>query len=217
MKKYQTNDNYLDTIDTEEKAYVLGLITADGYHSEKLNTFYINLIESDKNLLEKVNSLFNINRELRKVLPRKEQHKVQYQMIVTSKLLSKRLIELGIRSNKSHTCLFSDDVPEHLIHHYMRGIFDGDGCISISKMRQGVFTLTGNKALVQKFESVLLRYVPVKPFTTAVRNADSKNIITIMKGGNVVVPLIFKFLYKDASIFIERKYQKFLSLPRTDI
>ena len=34
-RKYKLNCNYFDTIDTQEKAYILGILAADGYNNNK--------------------------------------------------------------------------------------------------------------------------------------------------------------------------------------
>lgn len=36
---HQFNHNYFKTIDTEEKAYILGFLYADGYNSDKTSSY----------------------------------------------------------------------------------------------------------------------------------------------------------------------------------
>ena len=49
------NENVFDSIDTEEKAYWLGFIFADGYISLKGNSFELSLKGSDSEHLDKFN------------------------------------------------------------------------------------------------------------------------------------------------------------------
>lgn len=60
---YDINENYFNQIDTPNKAYILGLLYADGNRSSRSNTISIRLQESDKNILE------NIKKELNAEVP----------------------------------------------------------------------------------------------------------------------------------------------------
>ena len=64
MKIYTINEDYFDIIDTEEKAYLLGFLYADGNHFTKKNRITIGLQEKDKHILEKFNELIGSNRPL---------------------------------------------------------------------------------------------------------------------------------------------------------
>ena len=55
-RKYNVNDNFFDNIDTEEKAYVLGFLFADGCIYKKRSQVYIKLNRKDKCILEKINT-----------------------------------------------------------------------------------------------------------------------------------------------------------------
>src|SRR5688572_7157509 len=48
QRKYNINHNYFDTINTEEKAYFLGLMYADGYNQQSLNRISLQLQDDDK-------------------------------------------------------------------------------------------------------------------------------------------------------------------------
>ena len=53
-RKYSFNENIFDEIDTAEKAYWIGFITADGYVNEEKNFLTIKLQYRDKNHLKKI-------------------------------------------------------------------------------------------------------------------------------------------------------------------
>ena len=52
-RKYTLNENYFDIIDTQEKAYIVGLLFSDGCISEINNAISISLKEEDKDILFK--------------------------------------------------------------------------------------------------------------------------------------------------------------------
>ena len=63
-RKYPIQEDFFDVIDTEEKAYVLGLLYADGYNNTDRNSVSLSLKESDKEILEKVTSLIQPTKPL---------------------------------------------------------------------------------------------------------------------------------------------------------
>ena len=50
-RKYNLDEHYFDKIDTPNKAYILGLLFADGNNSLVKSTIRISLQESDKDIL----------------------------------------------------------------------------------------------------------------------------------------------------------------------
>lgn len=216
--KYIINHDFFSVIDTEQKAYLLGIIYSDGYLNPKLNTLTINLVEDDKPLLETLNRLVNLDRNLRFIKPRKDTHKIQYQMTVTSKQITSDLIKLGVTNNKSLTITYPNFIPENLEHHFMRGVFDGDGSVSIGKRLNPQFSLSGNEIFVSEYITQmynLMNRVEKIKFYRRYKNGSISG--SYQTGGRERISLIGKFLYKDATIFMKRKYDKIMyvsSLPR---
>lgn len=54
--------------------------------------------------------------------------KNQYRLTINNKHISKRLAELGCGKAKTSVITFPtlEQVPENLIHHFIRGYFDGN-------------------------------------------------------------------------------------------
>ncbi len=139
--RYKINENYFSSIDTEEKAYFLGLLAADGCNTEECHKICLGLQLQDKYMVEKLNkALLDENRisysRPRKVLLKKENRIINCQgsanFALTNKKISSDLAKLTIISRKSLTLKFPshEQVPEYLIRHFIRGYMDGDGCLS---------------------------------------------------------------------------------------
>lgn len=64
-RKYTLNEEYFDFIDTPNKAYVLGLMCADGCNYPPKQTAFISLQESDRELLEKIKIEIGSNQPLK--------------------------------------------------------------------------------------------------------------------------------------------------------
>ncbi len=162
-RKYLINENYFDTIDNENKAYILGLLYADGNNYPELNTVQLSLIESDKLILDKITNLIQPDKPLKYVSKQYMRDKgvkasPQYNLIITNKHISKRLIELGLVKNKSLILTFpiKEQVPEHLYNHFIRGYFDGDGCIHVNKKNNHSFSMLGTKEFLEKVQNILV-------------------------------------------------------------
>jgi len=58
-RQYTFNEYIFENIDTEEKAYWLGFLMADGYNHESKTCVTLRLQEEDKEILEKFKSFLN--------------------------------------------------------------------------------------------------------------------------------------------------------------
>ena len=122
------NNNYFDKIDTEHKAYWLGFLFADGCIFN--NQLSIEIHEKDKELLEKFKEDLNLNS---KISIRHRKNTVICCIRMSSKHLCDTLSNYGIVQNKTKNTRHLPDVPTNLIPHFLRGLIDGDGWISIDK------------------------------------------------------------------------------------
>lgn len=94
-RKYSLNQNYFDCIDTEAKAYYLGLLYADGYNNEKGGEIHLSLQEEDKLILEKFLKELKSNQTLifLNLQEKNKNRKNIYRLSISSKQISKRLRE----------------------------------------------------------------------------------------------------------------------------
>lgn len=199
---YSFNHDIFKVIDTEEKAYWLGFLYADGcIRNDK--GLDLCLAAKDKNHLEKFKNFMESNKNIKF---RKSSN--SYRLSIDSIELVQDLIRLGCFQNKSLILDFptNKQVPEHLIHHFMRGYFDGDGCIYFGKDKSLRFILVGTNMFLNKYEEYILKILN--------RNNPNKRSYTgsaeeLHYGGNKQVKKIFNFLYKDATIYLERKFEIF--------
>ena len=77
-----------------------------------------------------------------------------YQIHISSKKITQDLINLGLHHNKSFTVQFPN-VPPELYWHYIRGVFDGDGCVytnkKIGKLRASIILSESMKNTIKSF------------------------------------------------------------------
>lgn len=199
------NHNYFKVIDDEHKAYWLGFLYADGYNNEKFYQVEITLKDEDKYILEELKkdceSIYDIKyKEVNlngKIFPCNR-------LTLYSKEISQDLKKLGCMQKKSLIIKFptEEQVPNSLIHHFMRGYFDGNGCIS------------GNNFMLNSTKDFLDEYIKRLRNNTDISKAGYFSIDgqghRWSHASKRDLQKIFNYLYKDATIYLHRKHNKFV-------
>jgi hypothetical protein len=202
--KYQFNHNYFDKIDTSNKAYFLGLMFADGNIGINNTSYVIKLISKDKNILEtfliELNSNSVIYRDYHKKYD-KECFRVQ----LNSKIMFDSLNRLGCTPRKSLTLKFPK-IDDKLVHHFIRGYFDGDGTVGVYSVKHSVWKrLMSGFCGTKEFLEVLVQYLPTKKKTVYSRTSNL-SLLSFSVEDSV---LLYKYMYKNATIYLHRKYTIF--------
>jgi hypothetical protein len=120
---------------TPEMAYVLGYIAADGTISiGKRGNCYLMIEATDRELTYFVRRALGSNHFVRK-RKREERWRSSYVLQIGSKEIVADLAKLGLTPKKSKR-LRMPVVPKELLHHFVRGYFDGDGNVQYAKSRR---------------------------------------------------------------------------------
>jgi hypothetical protein len=214
MRKYTLNDDYFENINTEDKAYFLGFIAADGNVTERYKNCRIVKIDIHKQdviILEKFKKCINFEGDIIYHTSRKNMCSIT----CTSVKMFNDLSKYGIVPRKTKILEFPN-IPDELIHHYMRGYFDGDGCISIHKEnrvgrgsdRGQVNIVSGSYKFIEKYVDILIDKTNIKRNKIMDRNTNGRYFV-IDWGGLSDVEKIYNFLYKDAKTYLNRKKDKY--------
>ena len=208
---YHFNEHWLDELDCAEKFYFLGFFAADGCNSKKYNNAKIKLQTCDLELLEKFKALLESDRPIynvhqKETKNRKESFAVNFEL--TSKYFCEKLEELGLSERKTYTLQLPDYIPDQYFRDYIRGVFDGDGNISVSYINKpkGLSSIAGNpkfllqiKEKIENFLSVHIAY-----------QENNKNCGYIKINRQEDLKIFLDWMYKDSSLYMERKHQKYL-------
>ena len=212
-RKYPIVEDFFDIIDTEEKAYILGLLYADGYNQTERNSVSIGLKEDDKEILEKMTELIqptkpllclNLSNARKRVGFENAQN--QYRLVIANKHISERLVELGCGKAKTHNLIFptEEQVPSHLIRHFIRGYFDGDGSVSGDKQKQISFVGTVN--FLKPLQQILMEELGFSETKLDRRHKERDNEIRSLRYCGINQCIKFRdWLYEDVTIFLKRK------------
>jgi len=210
-RRYQFNEKFFEFIDNEEKAYWLGFILADGCisYDKKRDTHYtvtLDLQVRDIEHLEKFKRCLNLH-----VPIRSNGIANCRQLYVNSKKLAESLVRLGITHRKSFI-VKPPRVRDDLQRHFWRGVFDGDGTISVLK-KEVCIGLTGNDHVCRSF-SKFLGFEGKFVYKRGKMTVSCFNINGTSAGRQNLILQQVEKLYKDSKVYLDRKYAKYQELKR---
>lgn len=197
-------------------AYVLGFFWADGcLVKAKRNSRGVSFecAEQDKDLIysirEAMRSEHKISERVRRQKSGKLTKMVQFQ--VFGERLVTDLESYGASQNKRHKNLEPLNVPSSEFPHFVRGFFDGDGCLSLKKSQRGAeLTFTGSHATLVWIRDGLSRLLGVEVRPVVERSYRTKAHTHDLKYFRLrTIESILNHLYEDAQLFLPRKKQKF--------
>lgn len=205
------NADYFENIDAEDKAYWLGFIWADGHVSIRAPWFLVVQIK-DYEHLEKLCSAIEYDGEIKIVSGSGyNPGAIHYRVAFCRKKICSDLNLLG-RNNNSRLI---PSIPNNLIHHFIRGYFDGDGSVYNSKSSsKGIqysylsVSIIGETELMNQFKEIFDNL----NISCTYKNTNSENMIYLVIHGGNNLRKFYEFLYEDATVYLDRKYEKFSQL-----
>lgn len=208
--KYAVNDNYFEKIDNEFKAYWLGFLMADGYVNEQTPCLELTLKSEDFQHIKKFKESLQSEAEIKnKRIKSYEASRIS----ICNKKIVEDLIKCGCVNNKSLIIEMPDYniVPKEFYRHFIRGFFDGDGCIYLNKelKKISVSFISNEKFISQLIEFLSKELDIIK--CSAERKENNKAVGCFWFGVENCYKL-FKYMYEDSNIFLDRKFKKFDSI-----
>ena len=213
--KCRLNENCFDNMNTEEQFYWLGFMYADGNISKEGNRVEMRLSLKDKDHLEKFRKFLQLTTEIRIG----ETNGIKFcHLSVRNKHLWNILNKLGCVPQKSLTLTFPNlnlfKNTENILH-FIRGYVDGDGCLTIfkdgDKLRTRL-TMVGTESFLNSINYLFSN----KGY---IRNKSTKNYTNQafeLKFSDIPSRILARYLYENATIYLDRKYEKFLEFCRLE-
>jgi len=215
MSKSIIDINDYKSVDKKEIAYILGLIWADGCvtfanNSSKTPIIKHSCVSYDSKSSDIIFSnlkwrlfYYNNNKSLGK-----NEMSVNW---ISSRDLGEYLISENYKNKNNGTYIYKNF--EKLKSHFLRGVFDGDGCITISKSmvkyKQISIYFSSTQNQDWKFITDILDEINVKYKCRICEDKLGRSSqIFINKSESIIN--ICEFMYKDSDgIRLERKYNKY--------
>lgn len=203
----------LQVIDTQEKAYLLGLFYADGNIHSTYCMSRLELSINDGELLFHLLKLFPFFEMRKDRETRLEIHNYQ-------KSLKEDLINNGCLPRKSFDNRENMHIPsvsDTLLRHFIRGYFDGDGGCTLSKSRnktqKRVYIYSASLNFLHEIADLLDTYNIKTSFTShTTYNIEVGKLQISTKNYNE----FYDFLYKEATIYLNRKKVVFEQILKTN-
>ena len=207
---YHFNEHYFDQIDSQDKAYILGLLWADGHNRVDKGGVILELQEDDRELLEKINNITENERPLRKVAlnDKNPAWKNQYNLLWQSKYLSNILNEYGMCQRKSLVLEFPQWLNKELYPHFIRGYMDGDGCVCYMKQHHKIqVSMVGTRIFLESIQKIC-ENIGVKSYIIHDKRANEV-ICQLEIVSNISSIAFLNWIYENANLKMERKYNKY--------
>jgi len=224
--KYSCNNNFFCEIDTEEKAYWLGFIYADGYITKKTKhgnrKFGVALSIKDIEHLKKLKSSLKSNHKIcvYKSVSGYSEGLEYCRLIITSIDITDALLTKGVLEEKTNVVNFpsSTQVPNDLLRHFIRGYMDGDGSITITKNKVFDIKICGTSELLNGIQSYFTDACEDVNFRTLQKRHKDRDVnnYTLQYGGNRQVEKLLDLLYSDATVYLDRKYCRYIKLKEAN-
>ncbi|OXB94693.1 LAGLIDADG family homing endonuclease [Parageobacillus galactosidasius] len=217
--RYTLNHDYFEEIDTEEKAYWLGFLYADGFvGNEKYNNIVLSLKQSDIGHIEKFAKAISYTGDIRITKRGNSFKPTSKQAIInfSSKKMASDLRHWGLFPGKSTKMKKFPSINKELIRHFIRGYFDGDGSIScyrnITRKKGKTYIYQKPNISIIGTESFIKEMATYLPHETRFIESHSENMIYLLATGKKPVYTIMSYLYNNATIYLERKFNKWLEI-----
>ena|SRR3989344_811059 len=203
-------------------AYVLGYLYADGNleYSPRIRGRYIRVTSTDKDRITSIRKLLKSKHSI-VVDKRDGNYKDKYLLRIGNCALYNQLAKFGVTPHKSLTmCLPS--IPIRFTGDFVRGYFDGDGCVyyeqgrgktSLIKKRLAVIFTSGSKTFLHQLNILLSQRAgtSIRTIYSYARNAHRLRYSTADS------KILFPFIYKNAKrkeLYLSRKYAIFYKYLR---
>lgn len=204
-RKYSLNEDCFGNFETEDSLYFFGLLLGDGNISKDRPRIKIGLQKCDKEILDKFAEFLGSDRPLKA-------YKNNYSLVIDSVRISEILLANNFEPCKSTR----ERIPKFYnredinMRHFWRGLIDADGSLFISKDQKEHLNLISSIEVINEFEAFVkfhtgISMTSVQQHTTTkdcyYANYYCRNALTVAD-----------MLYKDSSIFLQRKFEKYEEL-----
>lgn len=213
QRKYSLNEDYFD-IENHNMAYILGFIAADGNIAKNSNEIKITLSIKDKEILEKIQKELNSSRPLREYIDKNGYEKITLDFC--SEKIQNKLAEYGITPQKTLKIIPPYKLNENYIIDYIRGYFDGDGCITTTGyLNHGVEwkIVSASKNILEYFEDYFNKnyQIPKNHIQCRKKNENFLQLYDLRYSTNFSKQL-YDIMYTPNSLYLKRKKDKYEEL-----
>lgn len=211
--RFKKINYFFDKITNENEAYIMGFFLADGSVNKDKNL--IKFHQKDILILQKIRDYCMPDASITK-------DKNSWVLNICSKQIGNNLKEIfNIDNTKSYLDFKLPFMENDLYRHFIRGYFDADGTVYYDRkyLKWNICSITNT--ILLEIQNILTESNINSNLNCEIREGkkillpqgnfiyNSKNMYRLRVGKNKNLYKLFDFLYKDATIFLERKHSIF--------
>lgn len=193
--------------ENRDKYYWLGFLATDGNVAKTEARIRIELKDTDEEILQK---FLNFCKSNSPITYRKNNTGCQCACVsINSSKLKKYLAEYNIVPNKTKTFIMPlDKIPNKFLWDFVRGMMDGDGCITEISTRNynpyGISFVSANKQCVEQMKNI---------WNVDTKISENNGAFILQKQGKGCLDILNK-MYENSTpnTRLERKYLKYWSI-----
>lgn len=210
-RRYKRNSEYFDVIDSPNKAYLLGLLFADGCNYTSHSAITLSLQTEDEEVVNylKMETEYEGPIRYNRLSQKNPNYKDQAVLVINDPHMSRSLSEKGMVDSKSLVLKFPQWLSKEYYSHFIRGYFDGDGGLCLDqKLNKGAVHITGTLDMCDNIKNILNELNIRSSIFHPKQSLDHNTYVVQISGTNEPY-LFYKWLYQDADLKMERKYVKY--------
>jgi intein-encoded DNA endonuclease-like protein len=196
-RKYYFDEDFFEEINTESKAYFLGVFFGDGNVSYETNTIALGL--QDKDVIEKFCAAIQYEGQIETHI-QKTNKKEFFRVRLHSLKLKNDLMKHGCVPRKSLVLKYPQ-IHSELEKHFLRGALDSDGCVCCTEKTNHIYFL-GTYDFLEGVQNYFKKF--------NIKNSINKikSIFRYYISAKKSIILVLKELYDNAQYYMDRKYNK---------
>ena len=209
-------EDFFKEINTEEKAYFLGLIISDGNvfkdeTSGRQASISITLDLNDEYMLNTFKQVLQANTTVGK------DGRGCGTLAVRSNIMAQDLAQYGVVPRKSYITYLPTNIEKQYMSHLIRGILDGDGNIQAKLNKDNRFlhsiSFCGSHKLMEDISNYCANELQlnVKP---QVYDYQDRELSEIKLQNIHDIQLFGDWIYNNATIYLKRKYETYLAFKQ---
>lgn len=217
LRKYTVNDNYFKNW-SNDMAYILGFWWADGYmrkrHMRYSDYYIFSICQNTKDvyLLKEILKKMGSNNPIYRPKTRPKGSHFE----INSKEIYKDIINIGGTPNKSKIIRIPK-IPKQYVSHFIRGLFDGDGCIYIVNNKKKAYQYrvsyicSGSGTFLKETKSLLLSLgIGGKIYSNGNKNNPTLKLCFGVNDTKKLGKLMYANLNANNNLLLMRKLDKFI-------
>lgn len=211
---------YFCSIDTEEKAYILGFLWGDGSYIPSKRTIALALAVKDEDHLRKMARCIGLDDGQVRTHTSKgfnNQEFAYVKMQMAHETFFKSMERLGY-GKKRERMRKIPEIPQQLVRHFLRGLFDADGSVSLKgRAKRGPYHIGRMELSLPHLDAVSWwREYLMSVCGVEFSFAPDKRIYRVTLTIHDSLVSVYHYLYDDSTIYLERKHNKFRLLAGDD-